>query len=82
MNFPHFHLLQAAALSHAALAAASAAKLAAVGYCRDDIYLHAAPLFHVGGISSALAVLTVRFEICDLVPISSKTSGVMTHLPA
>jgi acyl-activating enzyme 14 len=44
------------ALSHTALHYQSMAKLATVGYSRDDIYLHMAPLFHVGGISSALAV--------------------------
>ena len=48
---------QAARLTHSALRAASAAKLAVVGYSRSDTYLHLAPLFHVGGLSSALAVL-------------------------
>jgi o-succinylbenzoate---CoA ligase len=33
------------------------AKLAVVGYCHADAYLHAAPLCHIGGLSSALAVL-------------------------
>ncbi len=33
------------------------AKLLAVGYSSSDIYLHCAPLFHIGGLSSALAVL-------------------------
>lgn len=28
-----------------------------VGYRREDVYLHAAPLFHIGGLSSALAML-------------------------
>ena len=28
-----------------------------MGYSRSDTYLHAAPLFHIGGISSALAML-------------------------
>lgn len=44
------------ALSHSALHYQSMAKLATVGYSRDDVYLHMAPLCHVGGISSALAV--------------------------
>lgn len=35
----------------------SLAKLAMVGYNHQDIYLHMAPLFHIGGISSALAVV-------------------------
>jgi acyl-activating enzyme 14 len=48
---------KAAALTHASFAAASAAKLAAVGYCTADVYLHAAPLCHVGGLSSAHALL-------------------------
>ena len=47
-----------AVLSHAALHAQATAKMAAVGYCREDIYLHCAPLFHVGGLSAATAVLT------------------------
>jgi hypothetical protein len=33
------------------------AKLAVVGYCRGDTYLHVAPLCHIGGLSSALAAL-------------------------
>ena len=33
------------------------AKLLAVGYSSRDVYLHCAPLFHIGGLSSALAVL-------------------------
>jgi len=33
------------------------AKLQAVGYHAGDVYLHCAPLYHVGGLSSALAVL-------------------------
>jgi acyl-activating enzyme 14 len=37
-----------AALSHAALHFQSLAKLATVGYSRRDVYLHMAPLFHVG----------------------------------
>lgn len=33
------------------------AKLAVVGYNRSDTYLHLAPLCHIGGINSALAML-------------------------
>jgi acyl-activating enzyme 14 len=44
-------------LSHASLHAQSLAKLACVGYARNDVYLHLAPLFHVGGLSSLLANL-------------------------
>lgn len=33
------------------------AKLAVVGYSSADTYLHAAPLCHIGGLSSALAAL-------------------------
>jgi acyl-activating enzyme 14 len=46
-----------ARLSHGALCHQSRAKLAIVGYSADDVYLHLAPLFHVGGISSAHAAL-------------------------
>eukprot|EP00898_Chlorokybus_atmophyticus_P000001 jgi/Chlat1/1000/Chrsp108S01409 len=45
------------ALSHAALVMQSLAKLAAVSYSDCDVYLHAAPLYHIGGITSALAVV-------------------------
>ena len=43
---------KAAKLSHAAVCRQSAAKLAAVHYDDRDVYLHNAPLFHVGGLSS------------------------------
>lgn len=46
-----------AMLSHSALLHQSMSKLAVVGYCSSDVYLHVPPLFHIGGISSALAVL-------------------------
>ena len=44
-------------LSHASFHVQSLAKIASVGYCREDVYLHLAPLFHVGGLSSMMAVL-------------------------
>ncbi|PRW57638.1 2-succinylbenzoate-- chloroplastic peroxisomal [Chlorella sorokiniana] len=44
-------------LSHAALHSQCMAKLLMCGYCADDVYLHAAPLFHIGGLCSALAML-------------------------
>ncbi|XP_015066295.1 2-succinylbenzoate--CoA ligase, chloroplastic/peroxisomal [Solanum pennellii] len=44
-------------LSHSALVVQSLAKIAIVGYGEDDVYLHTAPLCHIGGISSALAML-------------------------
>ncbi|KAL2622726.1 hypothetical protein R1flu_002931 [Riccia fluitans] len=44
-------------LSHNALIVQSQAKIAEVGYSSDDIYLHVATLCHVGGISSALAIV-------------------------
>lgn len=46
-------------ISHSALIMQSLAKLATVGYCEDDIYLHTAPLCHIGGISSAMAMLMI-----------------------
>jgi len=49
---------KAVALTHAAFAAASAAKAACAGYCAGDVYYNAAPLCHVGGLSSAHAVLS------------------------
>ncbi|KAL4436917.1 hypothetical protein ABPG75_004056 [Micractinium tetrahymenae] len=45
------------ALSHDALHSQSMAKLLTCGYSSADVYLHAAPLFHIGGLSSALAML-------------------------
>ncbi|CAH9141472.1 unnamed protein product [Cuscuta epithymum] len=44
-------------LSHSALIVQSLAKIAIVGYREDDVYLHMAPLCHIGGMSSAMAVL-------------------------
>ena len=35
----------------------AAAKLLVVGYNCNDVYLHTAPLFHIGGLSSAVAML-------------------------
>ncbi|KAH6827312.1 acyl-activating enzyme 14 [Perilla frutescens var. hirtella] len=46
-----------ATISHSALVIQSLAKIATVRYDEDDVYLHTAPLCHIGGISSALAVL-------------------------
>ncbi|CAN4081966.1 unnamed protein product [Withania somnifera] len=44
-------------ISHSALVVQSLAKIAIVGYGENDVYLHTAPLCHIGGISSALALL-------------------------
>ncbi|KAI4299703.1 hypothetical protein L6164_033137 [Bauhinia variegata] len=44
-------------LSHGAFIVQSPAKIAIVGYSEDDIYLHTAPLCHIGGLSSAMAML-------------------------
>ena len=46
-----------ALISHMALHCQAMAKLMVVGYNPHDMYLHAAPLFHIGGLSSAIAVL-------------------------
>ncbi|RDX95199.1 2-succinylbenzoate--CoA ligase, chloroplastic/peroxisomal, partial [Mucuna pruriens] len=46
-------------LSHGALIIQSLAKIAIVGYNEDDVYLHTAPLCHIGGLSSALTMLMV-----------------------
>ncbi|GAQ89797.1 AMP-dependent synthetase and ligase family protein [Klebsormidium nitens] len=48
---------KAAVLSHTALVTQSLAKIAGVGYSDRDVYLHAAPLCHIGGLSSALGML-------------------------
>jgi acyl-activating enzyme 14 len=51
---------KAVLLSHANLHSQSLAKLSqppSVGFCYQDVYLHLAPLFHIGGISSLLASL-------------------------
>ncbi|KAL4200711.1 hypothetical protein AMTRI_Chr02g212560 [Amborella trichopoda] len=45
------------AIDHTALIVQSLAKIAIVGYNEDDVYLHTAPLCHIGGISSGLAML-------------------------
>lgn len=44
-------------LSHGGVCAATRAKLEVVGYDAGDTYLHVAPLYHVGGLSSAHATL-------------------------
>lgn len=46
-------------LSHSAFIVQSLAKIATVGYGEDDVYLHTAPLCHIGGLSSAMAMLMV-----------------------
>ncbi|KAI4299701.1 hypothetical protein L6164_033135 [Bauhinia variegata] len=46
-------------LSYGAFIVQSLAKIAIVGYSEDDIYLHTAPLCHIGGLSSAMAMLMV-----------------------
>ncbi|KAK8918918.1 hypothetical protein KSP39_PZI021240 [Platanthera zijinensis] len=47
------------AISHKAIVIQSLAKIAIVGYGEDDVYLHTAPLCHIGGISSCMAMLMV-----------------------
>ncbi|KAF3450298.1 hypothetical protein FNV43_RR06378 [Rhamnella rubrinervis] len=46
-------------ISHSALIVQSLAKIAIVGYSEDDVYLHTAPLCHIGGLSSAIAMLMI-----------------------
>ena len=46
-------------LSHTAFYVQALAKLLAVGYKRTDVYLHCASLFHIGGLTSTLAMLMV-----------------------
>ncbi|KAL8106957.1 hypothetical protein AgCh_023674 [Apium graveolens] len=46
-------------LSHSAFIIQSLAKIAAVGYGENDVYLHTAPLYHIGGLSSAISMLMV-----------------------
>ncbi|GAV67241.1 AMP-binding domain-containing protein [Cephalotus follicularis] len=46
-------------ISHSALIVQSLAKIAIVGYGEDDVYLHTAPLCHIGGLSSAITMLIV-----------------------
>ncbi|KAJ6724095.1 OBG-LIKE ATPASE 1 [Salix viminalis] len=44
-------------ISHSAMIVQSLAKVAVVGYSEDDVYLHTAPLCHIGGLSSAITML-------------------------
>ncbi|GLU17540.1 hypothetical protein SLE2022_339020 [Rubroshorea leprosula] len=46
-------------IGHSALIVQSLAKVGMVGYSEDDVYLHTAPLCHIGGLSSAMAMLMV-----------------------
>lgn len=48
-----------AVLTHTALHAQTMNKLLMCAYNSNDIYLHTAPWYHVGGLSSALAALSV-----------------------
>ena len=48
-----------ALISHTALHCQSMAKAVQLQYCRQDMYLHCLPLFHIGGLSSMLAMLMV-----------------------
>jgi acyl-activating enzyme 14 len=48
---------KAVILTHEGVCAATRAKLDVVGYDAEDTYLHMAPLYHVGGLSSAHATL-------------------------
>ena len=50
---------KAAILTHEGVLAATRAKIEAVKYSREDVYMHCAPLYHVGGVSSAHATLSV-----------------------
>lgn len=50
---------KAVMLSHRALVMQAMTKVDVVGYSKDTVYLHLAPLYHVGGISSMLAVMFV-----------------------
>lgn len=72
---------KAVLLGHAALHVQSLAKLAVVGYCCDDVYLHTAPLFHVGGLSSALAVLMAggRHVVLDKFSPEAVLAAVQRH---
>ncbi|PIA53300.1 hypothetical protein AQUCO_00900108v1 [Aquilegia coerulea] len=47
------------AIGHTALIVQSLAKISIVGYSKDDVYLHTAPLCHIGGISSGMAMLMI-----------------------
>lgn len=48
---------KAALHSHTAFHCQALAKLMVVGYNSNDVHLHCPPMFHIGGLSSALAVL-------------------------
>ena len=48
-----------ALISHTALHCQGMAKAVQLRYCRQDTYLHCLPLFHIGGLSSMLAMLMV-----------------------
>lgn len=51
-------------MTHAALHAQSLAKLAVVGYCAEDVYLHTAPLFHVGAPCELSGAAAVAATLC------------------
>jgi len=49
---------RAALLSHSALDFQCQTKISSCGFRSSDVYLHAAPLFHIGGLCSALAMVS------------------------
>ncbi len=78
-------------LTHANLHVQSLAKMACVGYNSRDVYLHVAPLFHVGGLSSLMAMLMAgarhvvmpRFEAREaLALIASRGVTALIAVPA
>ncbi|KAL5707571.1 o-succinylbenzoate--CoA ligase [Ranunculus cassubicifolius] len=60
-------------ITHTSLIVQSLAKIAIVGYTQDDVYLHTAPLCHIGGISSAMAMLMIGASHVLLPKFESKS---------
>ena len=58
------------------------AKLLAVGYSSRDVYLHCAPLFHIGGLSSALAVLAAGAVQARTKRFREASYSLMAHMIA
>eukprot|EP00892_Ulva_mutabilis_P001493 jgi/Ulvmu1/11344/UM075_0004.1 len=75
-------------ISHSALVIQSLTKLAVVGYARDDVYLHVAPLFHIGtstlptaspAVSHQSHTATLAPECRPALPVKVSTSICIQH---
>ncbi|KAJ7522238.1 hypothetical protein O6H91_18G002800 [Diphasiastrum complanatum] len=66
------------AISHTALLIQALNKIAVVGYSSDDVFLHTAPFCHIGGLSSALAMIMTGG--CSVILPKFRADAVLTAI--